>query len=131
MGYANPERQRAYQRRWLQKRREAWIEDNGPCAKCGSWDDPQVDHVDPGTKVSHNVWSWSKARREAELAKCQVLCSSCHFKKTGKENSRPIPHGTDGAYTKRKCRCAACREAHRVVKKAWRAQQRAKGLPAP
>ena len=57
---------------------------NGPCVKCGCWDLDQleVDHIDPNTKVSHRVWSWSKERRENELAKCQVLCRACHLTKT-------------------------------------------------
>lgn len=55
---------------------------NGPCRKCGGSDRLQLDHINPRTKISHDVWLWGKERREAELAKCQVLCTPCHAKKT-------------------------------------------------
>lgn len=32
-------------------------------------------------KINHRVWSWAEARREAELAKCQILCHDCHVAK--------------------------------------------------
>jgi hypothetical protein len=29
--------------------------------------------------VDHrHIWHWTKARREEELAKCEVLCDVCH-----------------------------------------------------
>lgn len=85
MPYKDPERQREYARKWMAARRAAWIGANGPCADCGSWENPEVDHVDPATKVTHNVWSWSALRREAELAKCVVRCTDCHKKKSAGE----------------------------------------------
>jgi hypothetical protein len=72
-------------RMWMAARRAAWIAENGPCVDCGSWDSPEVDHVDPSTKITHRVWSWAKARREAELAKCVVRCSPCYRKKSAAE----------------------------------------------
>jgi hypothetical protein len=80
--------QKAYQRKWVAKRRSEWLLQHGPCIQCGSWHKLQVDHIDPSTKVSHSIWSWTKKRREEELAKCQVLCCDCHSKKTALENSR-------------------------------------------
>ena len=109
--------------------REAWIAANGPCAICGSRERLEVDHEEPETKVSHRVWSWSQRRRDIELQKCQVLCSRCHKKKTRAwNNAKPIQHGTDGAYTRRRCRCGACREAHRVAKAAYRNRCRSQGV---
>jgi 5-methylcytosine-specific restriction endonuclease McrA len=96
----------------MKEKRTAWIEANGPCVRCGSKENLQVDHKDPTKKVDHKVWSWSKVRREAELAKCQVLCIECHKKKSAIEAARPTPHGTDAGYTRNKCRCADCRAAH-------------------
>lgn len=107
------EAKRAYQRAWVAKRRAEWIAANGPCRHCGCWEDIQVDHIDPATKVSHMVWSWSKARREAELAKCQALCRECHQWKTAGENSKAAPHGTHTRQSKG-CRCDLCREAQRL-----------------
>lgn len=84
---------REYQRRWREKnkgyhaayqakRKSLWFAENGPCKSCGSWSNLEVDHVDPKTKVTHNVWCWPEPRRLVELAKCQVLCSECHTRKT-------------------------------------------------
>ena len=86
MGYKDPikkmEYQREYQRKWLAKRRQEWFDQNGPCVKCESWDNLEVDHIDPSQKVTSVVWSWSEKRRNEELAKCQVLCENCHHEKT-------------------------------------------------
>jgi len=81
MPYKNKAHQRQFQRERNVRLRREWLEAHGPC-KCGSWIDLQVDHIDPAKKVSHRIWSWSKERREAELAKCQPLCLECHKAKT-------------------------------------------------
>lgn len=85
MPYRDSARQAAYQAAWLRRRREAWFATAGPCVRCGSTDDLELDHIDPTKKASHNVWSWRKERREAELAKCQVLCGVCHLAKSASE----------------------------------------------
>ena len=65
------------------ERRERGIESlGGKCAQCGATDDLEIDHIDPATKVSHRIFSWSWARIESELSKCQLLCVPCHFQKT-------------------------------------------------
>lgn len=111
MPYADPDAQRAYQAHWLAQRRADWIAENGPCQGCGTWEDLQVDHRDRTEKVSHRVWSWSAARRLAELAKCQVLCAPCHWAKTvGEVHPHAFEHGR-GLY-RRGCRCIVCRVAY-------------------
>ena len=102
--------QREYQRRWVRQRRARWLMDNGPWVQCGSFRDLQVDHIDPSQKVTHAVWSWSDERRATELAKCQVLCASCHRSKTAAQLSKPVTHGTKAAYAKG-CRCRPCTDA--------------------
>jgi hypothetical protein len=94
--YSDPDRQRQYQNEWLRKRWRDWLKEHGPCIDCGTWDDLQVDHADASTKVTHRVWSWSKARRDAELAKCVVRCGPCHKAKTlaCNENRRGERTGT-------------------------------------
>jgi hypothetical protein len=91
MPYADLDQQRAYQREWVARRRAEWLAANGPCVDCGSWKNLQLDHVDSSAKVSHRVWSWSRMRREAELAKCAVRCGPCHSAKTTAHHERP--HG--------------------------------------
>lgn len=93
MPYKDPERQRKAQREWMARRKAQWIEENGPCASCGSSEDLQVDHIDPSKKISHACWSWSEQRRLAELAKCQVLCAPCHLRKSLRERAKGEAHG--------------------------------------
>lgn len=71
------------------QRRLDWLAANGPCRRCQSWDNLEVDHVEPGVKMAHSIWSWSQIRRERELAKCQPLCRTCHKIKSA-EHSRKL-----------------------------------------
>ena len=108
MGYSDPEVNRKYQRERNMRIRTEWLLRNGPCRSCGNPDRLEVDHVDPGQKVSHEVWSWSKLRREAELAKCQVLCHECHLSKTSAARALAVEHGTLTMYQNYGCRCRPC-----------------------
>jgi 5-methylcytosine-specific restriction endonuclease McrA len=131
MGYKDRKTQSAYQAGWLSGRRTAWLENNGPCRECGSWERLEVDHIDPKQKVTHRVWSLARDEREAELKKCQVLCNKCHKKKTAEMLAKPLVHGTRNGYTKHGCRCADCREANNSRARAWRErQQQPKGETA-
>lgn len=82
MPYKDPAKRSSYQNEWLKKRRLKWLLENGPCVRCGSSTDLQVDHKNAQLKVTHRLWSWSKEKRDKELAKCWVLCRSCHLTKT-------------------------------------------------
>lgn len=81
-------------------------------------------HIDRNQKVTHRVWSWAVARREAELAKCQVLCGSHHLEKTMAETYQ-APHGTHHRYTHHGCHCVECRKAHAAVNRGYRQQSSA------
>lgn len=100
------------------RRAEVIAELGGVCTKCGSVDRLEVDHVDPATKVSHKILGWSKERRAAELAKCQLLCFGCHKKKTATDAWRvrwakkPRRHGTP-TINRLGCRCDHCRACRR------------------
>ncbi len=118
MPYKNLEQQRQYQREWMAKRRLDYFFDKA-CVRCGSGDNLQLDHVDPTLKISHKIWSWSAEKREAELAKCQVLCEHCHLDKTRGDEAVFIHlQGNDecGTLAKYKgpfkCRCDLCRKAN-------------------
>lgn len=80
------EAKREYQLRWIKQRRDAWVQANGPCASCGSWEQLEVDHKNPDDKALETARLWSLAIdnpvRMAELAKCQILCHGCHLGKT-------------------------------------------------
>ena len=114
------EQKRDYQRRWLKARRDAWLKEHGPCVDCGSWENLQVDHIDPKQKVSHRVWSWSQQRRDEELSKCVVRCQSDHQKKTTAESYPVREHGTITMYDNGKCRCMLCRKVSAEYKRKWR-----------
>lgn len=105
------ETRRAYHRQWMRRRRDEWFAANGPCVQCGSWERLELDHVNPAEKEHHAVWSWRKDRREAELAKCQVLCHDCHLAKSNRERASTAPCGTYARY-KAGCRCDECRRAN-------------------
>lgn len=114
MPIANLEERRAYNRQWIRSRREAWFNENGPCVRCGSNEQLELDHIDPALKISHQIWSWSAPRRMAELSKCQILCHNCHLNKTRTDRKRNIKHGMDATYTRQACRCDECRLAHKI-----------------
>jgi 5-methylcytosine-specific restriction endonuclease McrA len=80
MAHTLESRARAYEK--MKKARAEWFAANGPCQKCRSSENLELDHVNPKEKVSHTVWSWTPARRSLELKKCQVLCRRCHRAKT-------------------------------------------------
>jgi len=123
MPMATIEQQREFQQGWLAKRRAEWFAGK-VCAHCGSPDRLELDHIDPLVKISHSVWSWTKVRRDAELAKCQPLCHDCHKVKTA-EFLAP-PHGTSSRYTSSKwrCRCSQCRAANTSARRTYRATGR-------
>jgi hypothetical protein len=102
-------RERELQKR--HRRRENWLKEKGPCQRCGSELNLECHHKDPKQKISHSVWSWSAARREAELSKCEVLCIDCHRAVTT-ELQWP-GHGHIGTY-KRGCRCDKCKRRKAV-----------------
>jgi hypothetical protein len=108
-----------YQRLWIARRRSEWFQANGPCKRCGSPDHLELHHIDRLTKVTHNVWSWRIEKREAELAKCIILCRDCHQIETRKQFEKPITHGIRAGYDKG-CRCEVCCAAKRETIRAWR-----------
>lgn len=120
MGYKDKDKQRAYVREWVKQRRKKWLAENGPCVDCGSSENLEVDHVDPLSKISHNVWSWREDRRLNELAKCQVRCAKCHMIKTVREFKERFTkdrHGTRRQYLAKGCRCDLCRTEYSRYRK--------------
>jgi 5-methylcytosine-specific restriction endonuclease McrA len=125
---------RRYNRLWVRRKRTAWIKENGPCVRCGSTRRLEIDHIDPSTKDpclsrnSSSLWTRSEEWRRRELKKCQVLCRSCHIKKSAEElrgYKKDVPHGTRYRYD-RGCRCEECRAENTARLKAYR---RSIGVP--
>lgn len=110
------DQRRAYNRQWLQARKDAYFTGR-LCFFCGSdLVNPVIHHLDPSTKESHRIWSWSDARRKVELAKCVPACADCHTQYHASQR-RTHEHGTAGMY-KHGCHCTACRR--------WNAERRAR-----
>jgi len=61
-----------------------------------------------------SIWSRTAEARQKELSNCQVLCKSCHLKKTIAERPKP-QHGTVNMYNEHRCRCELCKEAKRKL----------------
>ena len=60
----------------------------GKCARCGSIENLQVDHVDPRTKKFEvkSRLSYKRIKLIEEVDKCQLLCEPCHKDKTYNED---------------------------------------------
>lgn len=114
-------KKRRYQQLWHYRRRTQWLYENGPCARCGSIKSLEVHHVRPEDKIEHWVWSWRKERRDAELAKCEVLCRKCHLIQTGKDFGW-WKHGARGYQNG--CRCEECRAGHNARAKDYTRRKR-------
>jgi 5-methylcytosine-specific restriction endonuclease McrA len=80
----------------------------GKCARCGTTENLQFDHVNRELKdfAITGRWNRSQAELEAELAKCQLLCQPHHLEKTRQEIGNEHGGGKTGI---RKCKCELCR----------------------
>lgn len=113
------EAKREYQRNWLKARRAKAVEAlGGSCVKCGGDDRLEFDHIDPTLK-SYSVsrlWSRSWTAIWSEVAKCQLLCFTCHKSKT-KEGAHKqfCPQGHDTHIVGRKSSSGnGCRECAQI-----------------
>lgn len=100
-----------YQIRRYQERKAAAIAQlGGVCVECGSAEGLQFHHRDRGAKafvITTRLATRAKAALQAELAKCELLCGSCHKA----HHPRAGICGTDAEYSSG-CRCAECKAAH-------------------
>lgn len=105
MPYADIEKQREYQRKWIAKRRQDYLSDKS--CRCGSNEGLEIHHIDPKIKISHRIWSLSKEKRTTELNKCIVLCESCHKEETKKWYKENLKHGSK-TLAESGCACEDC-----------------------
>lgn len=124
MGHTKETRARAYDK--MKMYRKEWFLENGPCISCRSWEHLEVDHIKPKQKKHHAVWTWKPERRETELARCQVLCKTCHKQKHAWLKIAKLTHGTRAMYRKYNCRCITCKTNKSFLnkqrkEKGWRA----------
>ena len=100
----------------------------GKCARCGSIQDLDIDHIDPATKafsISKKAAGVSEEKFQAELRKCQLLCRACHNDKSIRERGQ-LPRGErHGTLTKANtCKCDLCRAAKAAHNKAYKAKRK-------
>ena len=91
MAYRDLAEQRAYQRRWMQQRRQWALQYLGEvCAYCGVTEELEFDHIDAQTKdyPISELLSAKWDRLVEELNKCQLLCRVCHLEKCRAEGSQ-------------------------------------------
>jgi hypothetical protein len=115
-------------KRYAERRILALTTLGGKCARCGSLENLEVDHIDSTKKekdLMTQLYCYALEKFMAELLKCQILCHDCHLQKTrecgdntGGKKSRRIAKitrsvlpehglaGYDGG-----CRCEECRKA--------------------
>ena len=110
-------------KRYRERRAHAIDALGGKCARCGSQDQLELDHVDRSTKRGDlgKLFTQGEARYLNELAKCQLLCSACHIEKTRSEIS--VEHG-GGLSGKRNCKCAPCRIKKNEYMREWKRTKR-------
>ncbi len=110
-------KKRKYARDWVSKRRTAFFKGKS-CIECGESDIKKLNlhHRNPKEKESHNIWSWSKERRDEEILKCDILCKKCH---TELHATLLRKHGTRSRYADG-CRCDACKAKMAECSKRWR-----------
>lgn len=96
----------------------------GECVACGSEERLEFDHINNDREdMAHrlsNMWNFTWDKIVAELEKCQLLCRSCHAKKSMRERGfeNVGGHGKVSTYS-HGCRCDECREANRVYKREY------------
>lgn len=111
MIYGGEERNKRQSDRY-KKRRAEYLNEQGPCKLCGSWIKLELHHRDPKSKISTKIWHLSEKRRIVEIAKCDILCRSCHSRKLFES----LKHGTVNCYNNFKCRCKFCKKAESIRK---------------
>ena len=120
------ERKRKYDyNRYHKNRNEAIARLGGECANCGETERLDFDHIDPATKdpslrKGGQIFTWKEERRERELAKCQLLCKSCHIRKIRLERtgSEEIQHGKYSTYVNH-CRGSGCTPCKNAASEYW------------
>jgi hypothetical protein len=83
------------------------------CVTCETNKRLHLHHVDPKSKTiqkTSDIWGWTEKRRLAEIAKCEIRCTSCHAKihNQMQREASLKKHGQLRAW-RLGCRCGLCR----------------------
>ena len=95
----------------------------GRCVQCGTKRKLEIDHKDPKKKkldISRVLTIVENDKLKKELKKCQLLCHSCHMRKTVAERGQSLAKGTHGTLSSyRYCKCQLCIDAHKDYCAKW------------
>jgi hypothetical protein len=83
----------------------------------------EIDHINPKKKrIDMSLLAgMSKAKLEAEIIKCQLLCRACHTAKSILDAGNKPARGTHGTLSSRRyCNCRECKDAFN----AWQRKRR-------
>ena len=79
----NREEMNEYTRKWVTNRKNLLKEKmGGKCVICGATENLQFDHINPLEKSYNISNNYFRKDVDEEIAKCQLLCSTCHLEKT-------------------------------------------------
>ena len=111
--------------RYHEKRNAIISELGGKCVSCGDTDHLHIDHIDADKKTfrASDIHSVSDAKAKKEKENFQLLCETCHKKKTHDawDYSTPKPtHGTYWNFRAHGCRCDDCTKAYKSTIKDWK-----------
>ncbi len=115
-------------RRYHQRRERILAELGRKCARCGSEEDIEIDHVDrskKGFSIGIRLSGVSAKKLVSEISKCQLLCRPCHQNKSIKDLGLKVAkgnHGTISSY--RYCKCEKCRAAVRKYRRKLRERKK-------
>lgn len=80
-----------FTQRYHTRRTAALRQLGGTCAECGTTDELTFDHIDTDVRNVYQIgalFMWGAEERiETELGLCQLLCRSCHGRKTRLETA--------------------------------------------
>lgn len=109
-------------RRYHERRTRALILLGGKCVQCGSEHRLELDHIDPTTKeIDVSKFNVAEDRFwEEVMGKCQLLCRSCHQRKSAQV--RAVPHG-GGVSGRRNCQCLPCKARKNEYMRNWKQER--------
>lgn len=82
--YSNEKMNEYMKSRWMKRRSLAIAHLGGRCVRCGTIDNLEFDHINADSKIMTIAKASSRSDSFFwdEINKCQLLCTSCHKRKT-------------------------------------------------